>query len=275
MTALILAPLAIIAIFYLPITGLAIVLSAILCISCYEWSGFISPLSAPRALITASLAIVWFLSFHAIQWPLLLDSSRLVILLGAACLFWLIALFFVASYPKTISLWSPYRWIKWLFAIFALIPFGWSFLALRNINPLNTNEGAWWVMYVMLLVWAADSGAYFAGRQWGKTKLAAQVSPKKTVEGLMGGVIAAMVVCGLMLALAHPQGNYSVIAVSSLLASVVSVLGDLFESMLKREAGIKDSSQLLPGHGGILDRIDSLTAALPVFTFCYVLWSAV
>ena len=124
----------------------------------------------------------------------------------------------------------------------------------------------WWLMYVFLLVWCADSGAYFVGRKFGRRKLAPNVSPNKSIEGLIGGLVTASVVAvavGLRLGL--PAGSLAVFLALSALTVASSVLGDLFESMLKRRAGIKDSGTIFPGHGGVLDRIDSLLSATPVF----------
>ncbi|MDN6550199.1 MAG: phosphatidate cytidylyltransferase, partial [Enterobacterales bacterium] len=119
--------------------------------------------------------------------------------------------------------------------------------------------------YVMFLVWGADSGAYMFGKLFGKNKLAPKVSPGKTWEGFIGGLITSALISwgfGLYAPLAVVPAT---LLVCSIVAALVSVLGDLTESMFKREAGIKDSGHLIPGHGGILDRIDSLTAAVPVF----------
>lgn len=124
----------------------------------------------------------------------------------------------------------------------------------------------WWLMYVFLLVWCADSGAYFVGRKLGKRKLAPNVSPNKSIEGLVGGIItASLVAIGVGIGL--DLTGVALVAFLSLsgLTVMASVLGDLFESMLKRRAGIKDSGTILPGHGGVLDRIDSLLSATPVF----------
>ena len=123
-----------------------------------------------------------------------------------------------------------------------------------------------WLLYVFVLVWSTDTGAYFTGRAIGKRKLAAKVSPGKTVEGFIGGVCLAILVCMTVYLTGYFNVSFIKFSCSSLLAILFSVLGDLTESMFKREAGIKDSGNLIPGHGGILDRIDSLTAAVPIFT---------
>ena len=124
-----------------------------------------------------------------------------------------------------------------------------------------------------MLVWAADSGAYFSGRAFGKRKLAPKVSPGKSWEGVVGGLITALVLAFVFI---HFSGDALVgersisgFVILSVATVAISVLGDLTESMFKRESGVKDSSQLIPGHGGVLDRIDSLTAAVPFFSYFY------
>ena len=136
------------------------------------------------------------------------------------------------------------------------------------------HSSPWWLTYLFLLVWGADSGAYFVGRKLGKRKLAPTVSPNKSVEGLYGGIATTVVI---MLVVQHFYLDLTVIQlilflILSIITVFASVLGDLFESMIKRRAGIKDSGRVLPGHGGVLDRIDSLLAASPIFaTGMYVL----
>lgn len=134
-------------------------------------------------------------------------------------------------------------------------------------------QSPWWLMYVFILVWCADSGAYFVGRKFGKTKMAPNVSPNKSMQGLYGGLTVGM---GMALFISMYWLKYtgSVLLVFMLLSAMTimaSVLGDLFESMLKRRAGIKDSGTVLPGHGGVLDRIDSLLSATPIFALGYLL----
>ncbi|WP_144252032.1 phosphatidate cytidylyltransferase, partial [Neisseria meningitidis] len=122
------------------------------------------------------------------------------------------------------------------------------------------HSSPWWLIYLFLLVWGADSGAYFVGRKFGKKKLAPKVSPNKSVEGLYGGIATTVII---MLVVQYSYLNLTALQlilflILSVITVFASVLGDLFESMIKRRAGIKDSGRVLPGHGGVLDRIDSL-----------------
>ena len=114
--------------------------------------------------------------------------------------------------------------------------------------------------------WAAASGAYFAGRHYGKRKLALRISPNKTVEGAIGGLVAALATAMVLAPFAGASlGQLPLVALVTVVAAGFSIVGDLFESLLKRHVGAKDSGDLIPGHGGILDRIDGVLAALPVF----------
>lgn len=131
-------------------------------------------------------------------------------------------------------------------------------LVLRN----QLSQGFWWIMLILVLVWVNDSGAYFTGRIFGRHKLHQAVSPKKTVEGALGGILASIVIAAIV---SHLVPLFSLLQgmFLALIIALVGIVGDLFESALKREAGLKDSGNLLPGHGGILDRFDSLLFALP------------
>ncbi|PJG81881.1 phosphatidate cytidylyltransferase [Caviibacterium pharyngocola] len=191
----------------------------------------------------------------------------------ASVIWWIVALGFVVRYPHSAKLWGKSALLQLVFAVLTLIPFLIGVLRLRldgyNANPYH---GVMLLLYVFILVWAADSGAYFAGRKFGKHKLAPKVSPGKTWQGVIGGLITAVVLAALFIQIA-PNNLFTVSTAPFVLLSLctvaISVLGDLTESMFKRESGIKDSSNLIPGHGGILDRIDSLTAAVPFFAYFY------
>ena len=132
--------------------------------------------------------------------------------------------------------------------------------------------GAALLLYLLLLVWAVDTAAYFAGKRWGRRPLASRISPAKTQEGALAGLIAAIVIgLGYVIVTDRAWDEAWVFVLLSLITATISILGDLMESLLKRAAHVKDSGTLLPGHGGLLDRIDSLAAASPVFAFvvCY------
>lgn len=197
-------------------------------------------------------------------------------LVVAALPFWFISIFLVKSYPNNAQ-WHNNKVINVIVGLLMLVPFLQGLLILRATNfAQNYNEGAYLVLCVMALVWAADSGAYFTGRSIGKTKLMPEVSPKKTYEGMYGGIVLAIVV----MYLAKHYNFYSVFAqdelgflVAAFGAIIFSVFGDLMESMLKRLVGVKDSGKIFPGHGGMLDRIDSQLAAVPVFMGLYWLVS--
>ncbi|WP_410209195.1 phosphatidate cytidylyltransferase [Aquirhabdus sp.] len=202
-------------------------------------------------LITFGLAVVAYniQPYYANLWP---------IIWGVASVFWLSALVTVRRYPLegiTSERWLPQIGILLLIATTLAIYSLWS-------------DSPWWLMYLFALVWVADSGAYFTGKFFGKHKLIPDVSPNKTVEGLIGGLALA---CVVVFAVAYDRQLVGLHLVGFIVLSVItmlaSVLGDLFESLLKRKANIKDSGTLLPGHGGVLDRIDSLLAAAPIFAF--------
>ena len=155
-----------------------------------------------------------------------------------------------------------------LFGLLILLP-AWQGLVLFKQWP----EANWLILAVMVLVWGADIGAYFAGRRFGKRKLAPQVSPGKSWEGVFGGLLATLLICvGVAIYRDWSFASLLLGLIGTAVVVLISVVGDLTESMFKRQSGVKDSSNLLPGHGGVLDRIDSLTAAIPVFAA--LLWLA-
>lgn len=146
--------------------------------------------------------------------------------------------------------------------VFVLVPTWYALVFIRQV----ADNGQMLLLFLMLAIWAADSGAYFAGRMWGNKKILPLVSPGKTWVGFLGGLLLSLSFASWWLVSVHllPLEILKILAVVAVTV-VFSVLGDFFESMLKREAGLKDSGTIFPGHGGLLDRIDSLTAAAPVF----------
>ncbi|PFG55577.1 phosphatidate cytidylyltransferase [Vibrio sp. ES.051] len=271
-TALILAPLVILGIFKLPLMGFIAALTAITLLGFWEWTQFTGSNSRIAALVPA--VIITGLSFLYIS-PDAHSLNHLTtphyVVLGLGFVWWIVASLMAITYPKTTKSWQSNRILRHIFGFLTLVPFLWSVIILRAYNiTVDPYHGAKLVLYVCFLVWAADSGAYFAGKSLGKRKMAPHVSPNKTIEGLIGGIIAALIVAWVFADWfdIHFTSPFHMVLIT-LITVVISVLGDLVESMFKRVSGIKDSSNIIPGHGGVLDRIDSLTAAFPVFALLY------
>ena len=188
---------------------------------------------------------------------LLYLSSFWIVLWGASILVWLMSIAWVRQYPQHDGWYNGgLLYLGGLLIIAAIT----AIFALWQLSP-------WWLMYVFLLVWGADSGAYFVGRKLGMRKLAPMVSPNKSIEGLIGGLVTSclIIIVVSILYLDLPVTGFIFFMLLSLITVVASVQGDLVESMIKRRAGIKDSGRILPGHGGVLDRVDSLLSATPIF----------
>ena len=191
---------------------------------------------------------------------------RLRDLLGIGCTWWAVALLWVITYPGSDMFWKsvPARLVM---GVLVLVP-----AALALIFVSGVDNGQWLFIYIAGVIVSADVGAYFIGVRFGKHKLAPRVSPGKSWEGFFGGMASSLLFAFIV------STQYEVAALTAkqlmivtLVCAMSSVLGDLLESMIKRHRGIKDSSQLLPGHGGVMDRIDGFTAALPVFSLLMIL----
>ncbi|WP_434984241.1 phosphatidate cytidylyltransferase [Vreelandella zhaodongensis] len=256
-TAAWLAPLTLIGLFGLQGGAFALFTALIVLLGAWEWTNLAGiTCQRKRLSLVAAMAVLmlmmWLTGAAFAAWPLWL-----------AALGWLVNLYWVTRYPNAGQQWQATS-RRLLMGVWVLLPCWVGFNVLRD-------SGAIWLLFVLLLVWTADIGAYFAGRRWGKNKLAPKVSPGKSWEGVFGG-LAATSLLALAFAIWQPvsvAGGIALIVIAAIV-TLVSVLGDLLESMLKRYRDIKDSSQLLPGHGGVLDRIDSLTAAIPVFALFYL-----
>ncbi|PVZ85362.1 phosphatidate cytidylyltransferase [Serratia sp. S1B] len=267
-TALILIPIVIAALFFLAPLAFGLVTLAVCMLAAWEWgqlAGFVS--RAQRIVLAVLCGLLLALMMFSV--PVYPQSGHTLLAEGPlwlALAWWLMALALVLFYPGSAALWRHSRLLRLVFGLFTIVPFFWGMLALRQYGyEQNSFTGSWRLLYIMLLVWGADSGAYMFGKLFGKHKLAPKVSPGKTWEGLIGGLVTSAVLSWLFGLYAPLSVAPITLLVCSVIAALASVLGDLTESMFKREAGIKDSGHLIPGHGGILDRIDSLTAAVPVF----------
>lgn len=151
--------------------------------------------------------------------------------------------------------------------LFILIYIGWSLSHLVLLRTLD--NGIYLVIYLFVVIWSTDTGAYFAGRLWGKNKLAPVISPKKTKEGAAGGILTSLL-AALIYNWFFPIFQLPLLLLSSFLISIFGQIGDLVESAFKRIAGIKDSGKIIPGHGGILDRFDSTILTAPVLFYLLI-----
>jgi phosphatidate cytidylyltransferase len=251
-TALIAAPLVIAAIFLLPLLAFAGVFLIAAGLGLFEWAN----LAGIRSIAAKSvyLALYAVLGYWAYENPSLWPS-----IFAGVVAFWALAAIVVLTFPASgqilvRSFLVPTGYVVFIGAWLALV-------------ALHERGGPWLILWVLIVVWAADIGAYFAGRSLGRNKLAVLVSPGKTWEGAVGGVLLSVALgsaLGIGIADLHRVGlSLWQWGFASLIVAIVSVFGDLFESALKRARGVKDSGALFPGHGGMLDRVDSLIAVLP------------
>jgi len=264
--ALVMAPFAIGAILLLPTAWLAMLAALVFLLGLWEWFKLAEiDDTLPRTVLLTANLLLMVLLVWASRGSADLVPLRLMALVGVG--WWLLALVWLRffAFASDHETWA--RVFKLAAGTLAVIP-AWCALGLIHYSQPN---GHIWLFTALAIVWAADSGAYFAGRHFGGKwfagrKLAPRISPNKTFEGLLGGLAAGMLVAmaGALLAGtgAAELPGVLLVAVATVLASVV---GDLFESLLKRHVGAKDSGALIPGHGGVLDRIDGVLAALPVF----------
>lgn len=256
-TALILLPIALGGFFLLDGAAFALFIGAVVTLGAWEWArlaGFAEQGARLGYAAAVALALVLLACIPQL--------APVVLLL--ALLWWLVAIVLVLTYPESSQLWSSSR-IRLVIGLLILLP-AWQGLVLLKQWP----QGNWLIIAVMVLVWGADIGAYFAGKRFGRRKLAPSVSPGKSWEGFYGGLLASLLITFVVgLVCSWTVGGLLVALIGAALVVGISVVGDLTESMFKRQAGVKDSSSLLPGHGGVLDRIDSLTAAVPLFAVLY------
>ena len=264
--ALVMAPFAIGAILLLPTSWLVMLAALVFLVGLWEWFKLaeIDDTLQRTVLLTANLLLMVLLVW-ASRGSTDLVPLRLMALVGAG--WWLLALLWLRFFHFASDHETWARVFKLAAGTLAVVP-AWCALGLIHSSQPN---GHIWLFVALAIVWAADSGAYFAGRHFGGRwfagrKLAPRISPNKTLEGLLGGLAAGMLVAAVGALLAGAgMAQLPGVLVVAIFTVLFSVVGDLFESLMKRHSGVKDSGALFPGHGGLMDRLDSLLAALPVF----------
>ena len=251
LSAIVMAVLFVCAVFILQESSFIISMVGVVLLAGWEWarlSGVTNQVG--RVLFAVLIGVLCFVVFT-------FDTQAL--LLNVAPILWLLALYWVVRYPDLLQ-WRHTN-SRLLFGVLVLLTTWCALVVLRQADDF-----VMWVLLLMGLIWGADSGAYFAGRAFGKRKLAKFVSPGKSWEGVIGGLVLTQL--GVMVFAFYSDfiaSQWLVLALIALLTSSVSVLGDLTESLFKRHESLKDSSRLIPGHGGVMDRVDSLTAAAPIY----------
>ncbi len=237
----------------LPPVATVWLLTVLVLIGAWEWAGFIGKGSATlRAGFTAAVALCLLGSLYCYANV----PGFVPVVMAVAVAWWFVAFLWLSLAPARVN---PLT--ATIAGLLSLVPC-WLALVYVTVSTQTTR----WVLFTLALVWAADTGAFFAGRWLGRVPLAPRVSPKKTWEGVLGGVLTSGLVAWVAapwLTVAHRWP----FVVTCLAIAALSIVGDLTESMLKRAAGLKDSGNLFPGHGGMLDRIDSVTAAAPALVF--------
>lgn len=257
LTAIILIPVLLGGCLVLSTPQIATVFAGLVALAAWEWAGLMGLDSAlDRTVYAVLMTLILPLASE-------LFAGFPNATLTAVLVSWLLAMTWIAnSDGRCHDVTRRELGVLGLVGILVLVPTWLSLIELHGQGPF----GRGLLIYLFVLVWTADSGAYFAGRRWGRTRLAPALSPGKTWEGAYGALAAAIVlalIAAFWLGLGWARGAGFVLL--SIITVLFSIVGDLFESSLKRRRGLKDSGHLLPGHGGILDRIDSLTAAAPIF----------
>lgn len=250
LTAIVLAVVLLAVLLGLPPWVSVVVITLLVLAGAWEWSAFLAKARAP-ALRVAYVFLIAVLLYGAWQFSASPQGRELILVV--AVLWWLAAFLWIALAPQRVTPWAAAA-----AGVLALVPSWLALVRLRLVFP----HGEEWTLFVLLLIWVADIGAFFCGRRFGRIRLAPEVSPGKTWEGVLGGAAgSALVAIGGSMWFHVPLVEFLPLCLA---AVGFSIVGDLTESLLKRSAGVKDSGSAFPGHGGVMDRIDSLTGAAPV-----------
>ena len=261
-TAFILLFLLLAVLFKLPESGWSVVVGLVVMQGTWEWSK-LEKMHGLAAGLYLMLTLILYLAISWVYFTLPLQQKFLpqLFVYGASAVFWVV---FVPAW--LFAGWKTHNpWLMGVVGWLVLLPTGMAMLDLRAGIPQP-----WWLLGVMGLVWMADISAYFTGRKFGRIKLAPSISPGKTWEGVAGAMLGVLVYVAVVISASGMTARYSLF-LFAIIGVALSVIGDLFESAIKRQAGVKDSGSLLPGHGGLLDRIDALTSTLPLAALALIL----
>ena len=257
LTAFLMGPIILWGIFSLPEFWFSFAAVILVTIGAWEWAAFVG--------LTKSLERTLFVLFNIALFLVVLYLQNRSInhaVIYSSVAWWLISIPLLLTFPFKDNHFLRLNLTKGLIGVVLLLATLVSMVLIRS----NPNYGPEFVLYIILMVWFADSGAYFAGRTLGKNKLIPNVSPGKTWEGVIGALVVTVIASIIAIdLLSIPSSNSVFFVLITFVTVVYSIVGDLSESMFKRMSDIKDSGHILPGHGGILDRIDSLMSALPIF----------
>lgn len=271
LSALILAPLFLLALFRLPATGIVALMGVVLAVALWEAGALIG---FPTTLKKWTFLVVVFAAGSGAVFPVMRSQagdSWIFVLSGLAALWWVFQIFQLSRY--TVRSPGMFGTVTGRAVNAGLVILS-SWIAIISLY-IHDPGYPLLLVYLIVMIWVADSGAYFAGKFLGSHKLATNVSPGKTIEGVVGGIVAVAAYSATYSILVFEFSGWRLVAwmVIALIVTLVSVAGDLNESALKRAAGKKDSGNIIPGHGGVFDRIDAITAAAPVFYFLWQIFS--
>jgi phosphatidate cytidylyltransferase len=259
-TALCLVAVFVPALFVMPPMLFSVVTIPLVLAAGWEWSRLVKITSlAARLGYLALVALTLAVAAYWLGLPDAFDDERAQQLLLVAVGVWAVIFLWIQGYPSSAILWSTQP----VLGLLGLVLLGFTWVAIVTI--MNHESGQWLLLLAIVIIALADVGGFFAGKYFGKHKLAPIVSPGKTWEGFFGGLVLQAVLVGSLVWFLSDEMSLLSLSLLVFPVGLYSVLGDLFESMIKRHSGVKDSGHLLPGHGGVLDRIDGVMAALPMF----------